>query len=352
MKIAIFDPYLDTLGGGERYVATIAEYLSKNHEVHLLWDDQAIKNKLMDRLNLDLSNIQIVPNIFSGETFLKRSITLKTYDRFLYLSDGSLPYQLAKKNFLHFQFPINWIKNLSLNNRIKLSNYQEIICNSYFTKKFIDKTYKVYSKVVYPPIDTNKFLPQEKDKLIISVGRFTKILHDKKQELLIDAFKKLYDSGVSDWRLIIAGGMGESEKNLLEELQNMAKGYPIKLLVNITFKELRELYGKASIYWHAAGLGEDVENHPEKTEHFGIAIVEAMSAGCVPFTVNNGGPSEIIEEDVSGLFFNSIDDLVTKTKILTRNQEKLKKISQNAIARSKKFSKERFCQEIRKVMEI
>ncbi len=46
--------------------------------------------------------------------------------------------------------------------------------------------------------------------------------------------------------------------------------------------ELADLYARASIFWHAAGLGEDAEDDPNRMEHFGISIVEAMSAGAVP----------------------------------------------------------------------
>jgi len=38
MRAAIYDPYLDTLGGGERYCLTVAEILLKNGwQVDLFW---------------------------------------------------------------------------------------------------------------------------------------------------------------------------------------------------------------------------------------------------------------------------------------------------------------------------
>ena len=47
-KIGIFSPYLNTLSGGERYVASIAECFSKKpNQVDLLWQDKEIKNKLI-----------------------------------------------------------------------------------------------------------------------------------------------------------------------------------------------------------------------------------------------------------------------------------------------------------------
>ena len=38
MKIAVYSPYLDTFGGGEKYMITIAETLSSKHVVEVFLD--------------------------------------------------------------------------------------------------------------------------------------------------------------------------------------------------------------------------------------------------------------------------------------------------------------------------
>jgi len=44
MKAAIFNPYLDTLGGGERYTAAIAKVLAdKGFRVDIAWKKKSIK---------------------------------------------------------------------------------------------------------------------------------------------------------------------------------------------------------------------------------------------------------------------------------------------------------------------
>ena len=40
MKIGIYSPYLDTLGGGERYMISLASHWSKSHEVSVYWDSK------------------------------------------------------------------------------------------------------------------------------------------------------------------------------------------------------------------------------------------------------------------------------------------------------------------------
>ena len=57
-KALIFDPYLDTLGGGERYTLTVAKMLSNNgYRVSLAWPSQKILESATFRFGLDLKNI-------------------------------------------------------------------------------------------------------------------------------------------------------------------------------------------------------------------------------------------------------------------------------------------------------
>ena len=38
MRIGIYDPYLDTLSGGEKYMLSAASCLAKEHKVFIFWD--------------------------------------------------------------------------------------------------------------------------------------------------------------------------------------------------------------------------------------------------------------------------------------------------------------------------
>jgi len=211
MRAALFTPYLDTLGGGERYMMTIAECLKrKGCLVNVFWKDKKIKEKIENRFKLDLSEINFCSNNFEiftdKQNLLKKFKILRKYNIFFYLSDGSIPFLFARKNFLHFQVPFHHIREKSLLNKIKLRFINKIICNSYFTKKFIDKEYGVDSIVVYPPVDVNNFKPLKKDNIILSVGRFNSPSHSKKQDFMVKVFKKMCDRGLSGWQLILVGG--------------------------------------------------------------------------------------------------------------------------------------------------
>lgn len=337
MKIAIYSPYLDTLGGGERYILTIAEHLSKNHEVVIFWDGKEIKTSVKERLNIDLSKVK----------FQKTQKAIG-YDAQFYVSDGSIPVGYSKKNILHFQVP--FLKTPNIPNSLKLLTWQKVIVNSNFTKKIIDKSYRVTSTVLYPPVDIKSLresLPRPGKNIILSVGRFFSPLHDKKQDVLIEAFKKM---NLKNWKLILGGGVDESAKTKLDDLKKNLNGFPIEIKENIDFKSLSNLYGEAKIYWHAAGFGENEIKTPEKVEHFGISTVEAMAAGAVPIVVPYGGQKEIVDDNQNGLYYSSEDELINKTKSLAGDNDLLNKLSKNAEEKSKIYSKEKFCQKIDEII--
>lgn len=343
MKIGIYDPYLDSLGGGERYVLTLAEFLSRTDEVKIFWADQSIKKKIEERLNIKTDKISFVSNIFvRGNNLLQKFLLTNKYDLIFFLSDGSIPLIFAKQGIFHFQVPFHKINAKNLFNRIKLSRFRWIVCNSNFTKKFIDKNYGVESLVIYPPVSVKDFRPEKKRNLILSVGRFTKTLHNKKQELMIAAFKDLAKK-LEDWELVLAGGAMPQDYIYLKELKDLAKDASIKILHNLPFKELRDLYGQAKIYWHAAGFGLNEEESPEKMEHFGISTVEAMASGCIPMVFAGGGQKEIITNGVNGFLWQKVEELKDQTLILAKmEEEKLAKIALAARERSEDFSQEKF----------
>ena len=91
-KIGIYDRYLSTAGGGERYSCKIAEVLSENKKfkVDLITDIFADLKKISRRLNLELDRVNLKVFPFISEDYAEKII--KKYDLFInatYLS--SLP---------------------------------------------------------------------------------------------------------------------------------------------------------------------------------------------------------------------------------------------------------------------
>ena len=120
LKIGLYSPYLDTLGGGEKYLFDIASCLSSEYDVYIFWDDNSILSKAEKRFDLKLEKITLTPNIFSKKNAQKTLLVSRKFDVMFYLSDGSMPFLLSKKNYVIFQFPVNWVRINPLL-RLKLS---------------------------------------------------------------------------------------------------------------------------------------------------------------------------------------------------------------------------------------
>ncbi len=353
MKIGIFDPYLDTLAGGEKYILSAAICLANQHEVSLFWDNDKvshIKANAQKKFGIDLSKINFEENIFSkNTTFFSRLLKSSKYDQIIFLSDGSIPTVLSKL-VLHFQTPVEWVDGKAIKTKIKLKKVSQIICNSEYTKKYIDRNFSVKSKVIYPPVSIpNKLFISEKENFILNVGRFgvnNQGSSYKKQEVLIEVFKKMIDDGLKDWSFRVIVSLLDKDVKQLDYLQSKLKDYPIKLIVNPDNKTLWKNYSQSKIYWHASGFGEDLRLHPDRAEHFGISTVEAMGAGVVPVVINAGGQREIVTEGKNGYLWDTEKDLIEKTLSLIGNSELLAKISSQSIHDSKIFSEMEFCKKI------
>jgi glycosyltransferase involved in cell wall biosynthesis len=281
---------------------------------------------------LDLEGINFIEDIKRGDG----------YDVCFWVSDGSIPTLRARKNLLHFQVPFHDVNGNTLLNKMKLFRIKKIICNSLFTKRFIDKEYGVDSVVVYPPVSVEEIKPKRKEKIILSVGRFSLLLQSKKQDVLIKAFKKM---NLADWRLIIAGGSEIGAAKFVKKLEKDSVGFPVEILENPGFKILKELYGKAKIFWSASGFGVK-EKEPEKFEHFGITVVEAMAAGTVPVVFNAGGHKEIIQDGKNGFLWSKTSELIKKTQEIINNFQLYKQLSQKGKENTTVYSYERFEKQI------
>jgi glycosyltransferase involved in cell wall biosynthesis len=171
--------------------------------------------------------------------------------------------------------------------------------------------------MLYKKYDVDSY---KKNNWICSVGRFFTLGHGKKQEILIEAFKKLYDKNQgSAWQLHLVGGLGDEPTSIdfFKYLKEKSKNYPIFFHINVSGKEVEEIYLRSKIYWHATGFGEDENYQPIRFEHFGISPIEAMSAKCIPVLFRGGGLPEIIKTaglDPDKNMFSSITELVENTE--------------------------------------
>ena len=365
LTIGLYSPYVpEHCGGGERYFFQVAcSAVAIGHRVIILvsshpFHPDELRKKYESAFGLDLSGVEFqATSIGTSSPWWKKLKETRQFDVLYYLTDGSLFFSLAKKNIVHIQFPFTFSQK-GLLNRLKLLNWSIRNANSAFTKRIVSRAWKTTIQFVhYPAIDTRLFLPAKKEQTILSVGRFfsgeKSGLHCKRQDLMVEAFRHLIDSNqLSGWKLVLIGSIDPGEDNVAyaQKVHDRSKSYPIKIFHEADFSLLKKYYGQAKIYWHAAGVEVDEEKEPTKVEHFGIAPLEAMSAGAVPVVVAKGGLKESVRSGVDGYLWNSVSELEDRTMELVHDEGLLHKMSDSARKRANQFGLERFSQTLQDML--
>ncbi len=201
------------------------------------------------------------------------------------------------------------------------------IANSEEVKRRIAKFYRRDAKVIYPPVDIEKFKPKNSElnskNYYLCVSRLARA---KRIDLAIQAANKL------GFRLKVIGD-GRERKNL-----EKIAGKNVEFLGEVSDDDLIAAYQncKAVIF-------------PAEDEDFGLVPVEAQAAGKPVITLRSGGVTESVIDGKTGVFFNepSAESLISAIKKF----EKIKIKSEDCLKQARKFSKERFKLEIKKFVE-
>ena len=347
MKVGAFNPYLHTRGGGERYFLEVASVLARRHEVDVLVPPGKakpglVRDDLAAMFGLDLSGLRFVP-ARSGVGDDDYS-TLTGYDAALTVTNIHPPIRVPRPHVSILQFPWN-VTRRSQTHRWKagfaISRCDQVLVYSPYVREWVMRIPMGHAAVVPPGVQSISADAGPRERVILAVGRFASGGHNKKQDVLIEAFRRL-SAQLTGWRLVLAGAAGQGDSDYVDMLRREAQGLDVDFKVNVSREELEWLYRRATFFWHAAGYGEDLVRHPALMEHFGIVAVEAMSAGCLPLVFHGGGLPEVVEYGRSGLTWTSIPDLVASTTRLVHEPGEYETLVDHAKLRAREFSRERF----------
>lgn len=235
----------------------------------------------------------------------------------------------------------------------RLASYRRVVAISEFAREWTRRRWGVDAAVIHPPVDVDLATGPKAD-LILSVGRFSTMAHTKKQLEMMRTFREMEDARPSRWTYACVGGLNDRAENhaYVERVRALAEGASTLVQTNLERTELRRLFARARIFWHATGLDEDTDAHPELAEHFGIATVEAMAAGCVPVVINKGGQPDIVEHGRSGFVWNTLDELKTYTRLLTDDESLWNEMSAAARRRAQDFNRARFVGQLSRVCAV
>ena len=379
MRVGIYNqPAEGGIGGSEISAAVLAEVLSRNnHQIDLIHHKPYLNgDRLAEISDTDLSDVRlrfvaVEPYSFGSthnpwrrykEALNWQRDLSEPYDLFINFTHGFPPFCHARVGALVVLFPFDAPPHSRLlaqgprgeyRNSVKfayhqwewkkrLASYRIKSAISQFSRVWATRRWGVDCDVIYPPVDTHLEVRVKKN-VILSVGRFTVTGHSKKQLEMMTAFAELQNDVRSDWNYHSIGGVSDALEDVeyFRGVVRLADRCGAHVKSNLERGQLKHLYGQAKVFWHAAGYGEE-DCRPELSEHFGIATVEAMSAGCVPVVIDKGGQREIVEHGVSGFLWSSLEELKGYTELLMRN-EKLRQAMQKAARdRAVIFSREHF----------
>lgn len=150
---------------------------------------------------------------------------------------------------------------------------------------------------------------------------------DKGTNELIAAFNK--NSGNDENIYLALVGMLDDVNPISDENYEIAKNHPrIIMTGNVDFNE---------VYPHMAMF--DVLVHPTYREGFGKVLQEAMGVGLPIITTDVPGPSEVVENNVSGILcrVKDSDDLAEKMQLLRDDGELLRNIAEAGSRRAEKY---------------
>jgi len=336
MRIALYSNSTKiNSGGGIVYLLSIAEILSKKNSVtvYFNFDEKFDLLKTNYSKNIQFKKKGIIRIPIIGQLLFAINEYLM-FDIVIQQSLYAPRLTFVKQSFILCDFPFGEIKSLS--ERFRLRFWNNIIVNSNYTKKNLKMKWKRDSIVLYPPIKVKKEIKIKKRNLIVSIGRIVDNKRSKRQDVIIDVFKRLIDYGYDDYELVLLGFV--EDYSYLNKIKKSIKNYPIKIIENCNQERKNEFLDKAKFYISACGYMVDAYKYPERVEHYGISVVEAMACGCIPFAVDKGGHRETIKHMENGALWETKQELLNSLINIINDKNKYEKLSKNVFKDSKKFS--------------
>ena len=198
------------------------------------------------------------------------------------------------------------------------SRVHEFAAISQGIAKRIQSAYQREARVIYPPVDVDRFHPRLTRQRSVYFVTLSRLVAHKRIDLIVEAFSKL------KLPLKIIGDGPERKR-----LQRRAGD-------NIEFLGFQPDEIVTRLLQNARGFVCAAE------EDFGIAMVEAQAAGCPVIAYKAGGALETVIDGTTGLFFEE-QSVASLVEAIRRFNESAGFFHLSAMADNvQRFSKDRF----------
>ncbi len=199
------------------------------------------------------------------------------------------------------------------------------VANSRYVARRIWKTYRRRAQVIYPPVAVDRFRPdQPRDDFYLTMARFVPY---KRVDLIVEAFTRL---GLP--LVVIGDGAG------WKTIRNLA-GPNVQLLGHQPDSVVVDYMQRCKAFVYAAA------------EDFGISAVEAQAAGAPVISFGQGGITETVIAEKTGLFFpeQTVESLI---EALRHMESGVYSFSPDLLRHNaERFAPDRFRQEFSRFVE-
>jgi GT2 family glycosyltransferase/glycosyltransferase involved in cell wall biosynthesis len=351
-QVVLYSPYPLTPGGGERVLFELASHFSN------LFGKAHVAIATPHRYST--TRLRQIAGTFGfdhivGTPVPWAEIEPENCQFSVVLGNTILPptHAFGDYSVYQLQFPF-WVPEQEIAERGSwLGEFDEIWVYSEFVRRHVNGLVRHYGlpapgiRVITPPAvwpGATGGPPWNERRTVLSVGRFFAGGHNKRQDVVIEAFRRMVEDGIQGVELALAGAIHPSPAGRARfyELQKLAEGLPCTLYPNIARGDLATLYGRSAVLIHAAGFGVDPDEFPEALEHFGITPIEAASFGCIPVVYGQGGPREVIRTLGCDTAFSTVEECADIVAGLLKDPIRSTALSVHLMESSQVYSAEAF----------
>ena len=359
MYLIVTRSFPPELGGMQSLMWGLSKEMSKNFMVKVFADYQKNHKEFDKSVNFSIERV-------GGIKFLRKIRKAQLVNEFLkenkvqgVIADHWKSLELIKtdkkKYCLIHGKEINHPSGSSLNKRVikVLNNVEKIIANSEYTKNLAVRNGLNEHKIVVinPGInsaqDLNKKTLEKVESLLktktprlITVSRFDKRKNHEKIIMALRNLKQIHPDIV-----YICIGYGDEEGNIKDLVKELDLGSQVMFFKDISSDLKNSLIATSDIFVMPSII------HKTSVEGFGIAYVEAAQYGIPSLGGKDGGASDAISHNKTGLICdgNNLDDIYSSLNSMIENK-KYHVFGKNAKEYVSKFQWEKIIEEYKKIL--
>ena len=359
MYIIITRAFPPELGGMQNLMWGLTKELSKNFMIKVFADYHENHKEFDNKENFSIERV-------GGIKFLRKIRKAQLINEFIkenkiqgIIADHWKSLELIKtdkkKYCLIHGKEINHPKGSSLNKRLikVLNNVEKVIANSEYTKNLainngvnrdkvivINPGVGIVEELNKKSLEKVESLLKIKTPRLITVSRFDKRKNHEKVIMALRNLKQQYPDIV-----YICIGYGDEEENLKKLVQELDLGSQVMFFKDISDDLKNALIAKSNIFVMPSII------HKTSVEGFGIAYVEAAQYGIPSLGGKDGGASDAIIHDKTGLICdgNNLDDIYSSLNSMIENK-KYHVFGKNAKEYVSKFQWDKILDEYKKIL--